>query len=229
MCTILFIRKIKLKSVSSAISFYEKYGFYKKGLCENTKDLCEMEKIIVKKTSGGNTRNTKKGIWKIRKTVKKGKRRFTKKIYKKKSTRKNGGMMRSSMKQVKNIGKIGKSIKEVGEDVVTEVSKDQLKNIMKTQIKNLGKGNANLEYSYQKLRSKPSYNIRNYDYKSSFNPQVRNNVNNNLFEVDETQTPMKRTTMEYDTYISPIKGERPIQESVLVHTADINEVSRKLF
>jgi len=60
MCNILLITKIKLNSVSSAISFYEKYGFYKKGLCENNEDLCEMEKNISTKTLGGNKKKTKK-------------------------------------------------------------------------------------------------------------------------------------------------------------------------
>lgn len=60
MCNTLLITKIKLNSVSSAVSFYEKYGFKKKELCENNTDLCEMEKNISKKSLGGNRRKTKK-------------------------------------------------------------------------------------------------------------------------------------------------------------------------
>jgi hypothetical protein len=59
-CNILHILKIKLNSVSSAISFYERYGFNKKGLCENNEELCEMEKDLSKKSLGGNRRKTKK-------------------------------------------------------------------------------------------------------------------------------------------------------------------------
>jgi hypothetical protein len=50
LCKILFITKIKLFSVSSAVSFYEKYGFNKKGgVCYKNDvgdEICEMEKII---------------------------------------------------------------------------------------------------------------------------------------------------------------------------------------
>jgi len=60
MCEILFITKIKLQSVNTAISFYEKYGFYKKGICDNIVDLCEMEKNVTKKSLGGKRRKTKK-------------------------------------------------------------------------------------------------------------------------------------------------------------------------
>ena len=60
MCNILHIIKIKLSSVSTAISFYERYGFNKKGLCENNEELCEMEKDLSKKSLGGNRRKTKK-------------------------------------------------------------------------------------------------------------------------------------------------------------------------
>ena len=60
MCNILFITKIKLNSVDSAISFYEKYGFYKKGICDNNEELCEMEKNLTKKSLGGKPRKSKK-------------------------------------------------------------------------------------------------------------------------------------------------------------------------
>ena len=59
-CSILFIKKITLNSVSSAISFYERYGFYKKGLCQNSEELCEMEKIIVKTLGGKRRKPTKR-------------------------------------------------------------------------------------------------------------------------------------------------------------------------
>ena len=42
----IFITKIVLKSVFGAIGFYEKYGFAKKGVCENNEELCEMTKRI---------------------------------------------------------------------------------------------------------------------------------------------------------------------------------------
>ena len=71
MCNILLITKIKLNSVSTAVTFYEKYGFKKKELCENNKDLCEMEKNISKKSLGGNRRKTNK----IKKQNKKTKKR----------------------------------------------------------------------------------------------------------------------------------------------------------
>ena len=48
LCDILFIRKIKLKSVSTAIPFYEKYGFVKKDVCNTEEELCKMEKIVTK-------------------------------------------------------------------------------------------------------------------------------------------------------------------------------------
>ena len=60
MCIKLNITKIKLNSVSTAVSFYERYGFNKKGLCENKEELCEMEKDLSKKSLGGNRRKTKK-------------------------------------------------------------------------------------------------------------------------------------------------------------------------
>jgi hypothetical protein len=61
MCNILLITKIKLNSVPSAVSFYEKYSFYKKGLCENNDDLCEMEKkISIKSLARGTRKKTKK-------------------------------------------------------------------------------------------------------------------------------------------------------------------------
>lgn len=66
----LFITKIELKSVKSAISFYEKYGFIKNDtLCDN---MCTMIKII----------NTKNG-------GKKGKTNKQRKLIKNKITRKN--------------------------------------------------------------------------------------------------------------------------------------------
>jgi hypothetical protein len=59
LCKLLFITKIKLSSVSSAIPFYEKYGFTKVGPCEDKKELCEMVKIVTQKSKtnpslGGN-------------------------------------------------------------------------------------------------------------------------------------------------------------------------------
>lgn len=63
-CEKLFITKIYLKSVESAISFYEKYGFTKKeSSCDN---MCLMIKTINKKT-GGQTNKRKKRIKKTRK------------------------------------------------------------------------------------------------------------------------------------------------------------------
>lgn len=60
LCKILFITKIKLFSVSSAVSFYEKYGFYKKrGVCfknEMGDEICEM----VKNIQNGGKQKTKK-------------------------------------------------------------------------------------------------------------------------------------------------------------------------
>jgi hypothetical protein len=56
-CRKLFMTKIYLNSVKSAISFYEKYGFTKKEpLCDNT---CVMIKTI-NKTIGGKTNKRKK-------------------------------------------------------------------------------------------------------------------------------------------------------------------------
>lgn len=48
----LFMQKIKLQSVSSAITFYERYGFYKIGACDNREDLCSMEKVVTKNKLG---------------------------------------------------------------------------------------------------------------------------------------------------------------------------------
>jgi hypothetical protein len=42
----LFITKIKLKSVNSAIPFYEKYGFVKDSACDDADALCEMTHIV---------------------------------------------------------------------------------------------------------------------------------------------------------------------------------------
>ena len=66
-CGKLFMTKIYLKSVKSAISFYEKYGFIKKNpLCD---DMCLMIKNINKKL-GGKTKKRKnpKRIKKTKKT-----------------------------------------------------------------------------------------------------------------------------------------------------------------
>jgi hypothetical protein len=54
-CSHLFITKVQLKSVKSAISFYEKYGFIKTGVCKN---LCLMEKSI-RTTAHGKRTKTK--------------------------------------------------------------------------------------------------------------------------------------------------------------------------
>lgn len=65
----LFIGKIQLKSVKSAISFYEKYGFIKQDeLCDN---MCTMIKNINTKKGGkkGKTNKQRKSI-KIKKTRK---------------------------------------------------------------------------------------------------------------------------------------------------------------
>jgi hypothetical protein len=68
-CGKLFMTKIYLKSVNSAISFYEKYGFIKKNpLCD---DMCLMIKTINKKI-GGKTKK-RKNTKRIKKTKK---RRF---------------------------------------------------------------------------------------------------------------------------------------------------------
>jgi hypothetical protein len=68
-CGKLFMTKIYLTSVKSAISFYEKYGFIKKNpLCD---DMCLMIKTINKKI-GGKT-NKRKNAKRIKKTKK---RRF---------------------------------------------------------------------------------------------------------------------------------------------------------
>jgi len=49
-CKKLFITRIKLKSVTDAISFYERYGFVKIRVCDNNKELCEMVKIVPPKS-----------------------------------------------------------------------------------------------------------------------------------------------------------------------------------
>lgn len=74
-CGKLFMTKIYLKSVESAISFYEKYGFTKKDkLCN---DMCLMIKTMNKKT-GGKKGKTNKHAKNIKKNIKtRKKRRFT--------------------------------------------------------------------------------------------------------------------------------------------------------
>jgi hypothetical protein len=42
----LFITTLQLTSISSAVAFYEKYGFYKKGICEEDTTLYKMEKTV---------------------------------------------------------------------------------------------------------------------------------------------------------------------------------------
>jgi hypothetical protein len=82
----LFINKIELKSVSYAISFYEKYGFIKSKLCKDDGNLCEMFKIMQNKTYGGKKKyggirkinKTKKGLKMKIKKFRKTKRRITK-------------------------------------------------------------------------------------------------------------------------------------------------------
>lgn len=65
-CGKLFMTKIYLKSVNSAISFYEKYGFIKEDpLCDN---MCLMTKTITKKI-GGKTKK-RKNSKRIKKTRK---------------------------------------------------------------------------------------------------------------------------------------------------------------
>jgi hypothetical protein len=69
-CGKLFMTKIYLKSVESAISFYEKYGFTKKDpLCN---DMCLMIKTMNKKTGGKKGKTNKK----IKKNKKTKNRRF---------------------------------------------------------------------------------------------------------------------------------------------------------
>jgi hypothetical protein len=63
-CGKLFMTKIYLKSVKSAISFYEKYGFTKKE--PSCDDMCLMIKNINKK-AGGKSNKRKKRIKKTRK------------------------------------------------------------------------------------------------------------------------------------------------------------------
>ena len=67
-CKNLFVKKIKLLGVPSAIPFYEKYGFIKSNSCIPNK-TCEMTKIIVDKKFGG----------KIKTKNKKSKKKQTKK------------------------------------------------------------------------------------------------------------------------------------------------------
>ncbi len=56
----LIYSSITLKSVTSAISFYEKYGFIKSKKCDNI-NLCYMKKNIENKKLGGKRKkNTKK-------------------------------------------------------------------------------------------------------------------------------------------------------------------------
>ena len=70
LCEMLFIRKIKLNSVASAISFYEKYGFVKRGDCSDSNQLCKMERIYKKKAVGGKSkRRTKRKQNKKRKNT----------------------------------------------------------------------------------------------------------------------------------------------------------------
>jgi len=77
LCEMLLIKKIKLKSVTSAIPFYEKYGFVKIGLCADSNQLCEMEKIYKKKAIGGKSKASRKRFGKTnkRKKTKKSKRK----------------------------------------------------------------------------------------------------------------------------------------------------------
>lgn len=64
----LFIKKIQLKSVKSAISFYEKYGFTKfDSLCH---DMCVMIKYINKKIGGKRKTNKQRKIINFKKTRK---------------------------------------------------------------------------------------------------------------------------------------------------------------
>lgn len=75
---LLLITKITLKSVKSAISFYEKYGFVKITNCDDD-NLCEMKKIVTNKSTGGKNRKTHKN----RKTNKKNKQTRKKRIRRK--------------------------------------------------------------------------------------------------------------------------------------------------
>jgi ribosomal protein S18 acetylase RimI-like enzyme len=64
----LFIEKIRLTSVDTAISFYEKYGFTKiESLCD---DMCVMIKYINKKIGGKRKTNKQRKIIKFKKTRK---------------------------------------------------------------------------------------------------------------------------------------------------------------
>jgi hypothetical protein len=69
MCGKIFMTKIYLKSVKSAISFYEKYGFTKKDiLCD---DMCLMVKTMNKKNGGKKRKTNKTNKKKREKTRKK--------------------------------------------------------------------------------------------------------------------------------------------------------------
>lgn len=65
---LLSISKIALKSVNSAIGFYEKYGFYKTGECEKNM-LCEMERDLIRTRSRGSKQSNRGG--KLNKTLNK--------------------------------------------------------------------------------------------------------------------------------------------------------------
>jgi len=67
-CRHLYITRIELKSVKSAIPFYEKYGFVKRGVCGN---LCSMEKTVRATAHGKRIKQkTQKKYRKKRKSVK---------------------------------------------------------------------------------------------------------------------------------------------------------------
>jgi hypothetical protein len=79
LCEMLLIRKIKLKSVTSAISFYEKYGFVKIGDCSDNNELCEMERIYKKKAVGGKSKTSGKLFGRRTKRKRNKKRKNTRK------------------------------------------------------------------------------------------------------------------------------------------------------
>lgn len=85
LCHMLSFRKIKLNSLSTAVSFYERYGFQKIGLCEDEENLCEMEKIIEINSLGGRRR---KRLTKNRKSRKTKKTKKSRKSRKSKKSRK---------------------------------------------------------------------------------------------------------------------------------------------
>jgi hypothetical protein len=66
---ILYITKITLKSVSSAISFYEKYGFVKIRSCDDNNSLCYMKKNLENKMSAGKRRKTYKNKKSLKKKL----------------------------------------------------------------------------------------------------------------------------------------------------------------